>query len=626
MPYQEEYNKSINEPEKFWNQKALELEWFKNPKNTLSKDDKGLYHWFADGEMNTAYMALDYHVNQGRGEQAALIYDSPVSGVKQKYTYSQLLDEVAKTAGMIKNAGVIKGDRVIIYMPMIPQVVIAMLACARLGAVHCVVFGGFAAPELSVRINDAMPKLILSASCGIEVKKIIEYKPLLDKAIELATHKVEKCIIYQRKQKKAVLISGRDFAWQTLLIQAKPAQAVAVKGDDLLYVLYTSGTTGKPKGVTRESGGHSVAMKYSMSAIYDTQPGDVFFAASDVGWIVGHSYIVYAPLLQGCTTILYEGKPVMTPDAGAFWRIVEEYKVKALFTAPTAYRAIKKADPKGEFVKKYDISSLKMLFAAGEILDPATHNWLHNTLGVPVIDNWWQTETGWAIASNITGIEKMPTKLGSATMPTPGFQIKILDETGKELKTGKQGNIAIKLPMPPSCLTSIWGDENRFSQAYLQEVAGFYISGDGGYFDKDGYLFVTGRVDDVINVAGHRLSTGEIEGVIASHNKVAECAVVGGFDELKGQIPIGFIVLKDEALGAEDEIKQELTTLVRSEIGAIVCYKKSIIVKKLPKTRSGKIVRKTIAAILDNKAYTIPATIDDPLSLDEIKQALIEQK
>jgi propionyl-CoA synthetase len=626
MSYTQEYENSIQNPAEFWQKQANELPWFSQASKVLSQDDDGIYHWFADGKMNTSYMALDYHVKNGRAEQTALIYDSPVSNTKQQYTYAQLLDQVEKCAGMIAATGVTKGDRVIIYMPMIPQAVIAMLACARIGAIHSVVFGGFAANELAVRIDDCTPKLILSASCGIEVSRVIEYKPLLDKAIDIATHKVEQCIIYQRPEYQAEMKSGRDFDWSEVFNQAEHLEAVPLRGDDPLYILYTSGTTGAPKGVMRENGGHAVAMKYSMSAVYDTHPGEVYFAASDVGWVVGHSYIVYAPLLQGCTTILYEGKPIFTPDAGAFWRLIEEYKIKTLFTAPTAYRAIKKEDPDGELVKKYDISSLKNVFSAGERLDEPTYNWINQVLGKPVIDNWWQTETGWAIATNPMGIEQMPTKPGSATYPSPGFDIRILDDNGNEVPTNTQGNIAVKLPLPPSCLTTIWGDKERFIKGYLSDFSGYYTSGDGGYFDDEGYLFVMGRTDDVINVAGHRLSTGEIEEVIASHNAVAECAVVGIDDALKGQIPLGFVVLKAGIDITKEELEKELVAKVRESIGAIVCYKESIILKRLPKTRSGKILRKTMMCIVDNKPYTMPATIDDPAILDEIKDALNEQK
>jgi len=622
MSYEEEYKKSIEDPAGFWSEKAGALDWYKKTDNVLSTDDDGIYHWFSDWELNTSYMALDYHVKNGRGDQAALIYDSPVTDTKKTYTYNELLAEVEKTAGMIASLGIAKGDTVVIYMPMIPQAAIAMLACARIGAIHSVVFGGFASAELAVRIDDAKPKLILSASCGIEITKVIDYKVLLDKAIDLAKHKVGNCVIYQREQFKADLIDGRDLDWQGLLASATPHEPVPVKGIDPLYILYTSGTTGKPKGVVRENGGHAVAMKYSMNAVYDTDPGEVYFAASDVGWVVGHSYIVYGPLLQGCTTIFYEGKPIMTPDAGAFWRVISEHKVKTLFTAPTAYRAIKKEDPNGELTKKYDLSSLVNVFSAGERLDAYTYQWINDVLGVPVVDNWWQTETGWAIASNLIGIEVMETKPGSATMPSPGFAIEILDDEGNRLEND-EGNIAIKLPLPPSCLATIWGDTQRFLDGYLSDFPGYYTSGDGGYFDEDGYLFVMGRTDDVINVAGHRLSTGEIEECISSHPDIAECAVIGSHDDLKGQIPVGFIVLKANSDKDDETISKELVSLVRDKIGPIVCYKDSHLVKRLPKTRSGKILRKTIKAIVDGNSYTVPATIDDPTSLDEIKDVLV---
>jgi propionyl-CoA synthetase len=619
MSYQTEYQAALENPEAFWKQKANDLKWFKPPTTILSQDEHGIHHWFADGEMNTCYMALDYHVESGRGEQTALIYDSPVTGQKATYSYAQLRDAVALCAGMLKNQGVTKGDRVIIYMPMIPEAAIAMLACARLGAIHSVVFGGFAARELAVRIDDAKPKLVISASCGIEVKKCIEYKPLLDKAIDLAVHKPEHCIIFQRSQTQASLVDGRDMDWQEAISQATPADCTTVKGSDLLYILYTSGTTGKPKGVVRENGGHAVAMKYSMKAVYNMDPGDVFWAASDIGWVVGHSYIVYAPLLQGCTTIMYEGKPVMTPDAGAFWRVIAEHGVKALFTAPTAFRAIKKEDPEGKLIQQYDLTSLVTIFAAGERLDPPTYEWLVEMTQRPVIDHWWQTETGWAIAANLQGIEPMPVKPGSATVPVPGYNVQILDEHGKPLPPNTQGNIAIKLPLPPSCLTTIWGDMTRFKRSYLQAYPGYYVSGDGGYIDEDGYLFVMGRVDDVINVAGHRLSTGEMEEIVGKHPAVAECAVIGRNDELKGQVPLGFVVLKSGVNEPEDKLIKEFVEMVRHDIGAVACFKQAYIVPRLPKTRSGKTLRKTIRQIVNHEEYTVPSTIDDPGSLSEIE-------
>lgn len=625
MSYQKELEASKNNPEEFWREKSNTLEWFEPAGQVLSEDEHGIHHWFADAQMNTCHMALDYHVNNGRGEQTALIYDSPVTSTGRSYTYRQLRDEVAKVAGMLKAQGVEKGDRVIIYMPMIPEAAMAMLACARLGAIHSVVFGGFAASELAVRINDAKPKLIISASCGIEIQRVVEYKPLLNAAIDLAEHKVEGCIIYQREQAEAALIEGRDVDWKNTVEMVEPAECTPVRGDDLLYILYTSGTTGKPKGVVRENAGHAVAMKYSMKAIYDMDPGDVFFSASDVGWVVGHSYIVYAPLLQGCTTVFYEGKPIMTPDAGAFWRVIEQYQVKALFTAPTAYRAIKKEDPNGELIKKYNLSSLKYLFAAGERLDPPTYEWLSTHFTVPVIDHWWQTETGWAISANMAGVELMPVKPGSSTVPAPGFDVHILDDNGEELPAGVQGNISVKLPMPPSSLTNIWGDLERFKSGYLETFPGFYVSGDGGYIDEEGYLFVMGRTDDVINVSGHRLSTGEMEEIVGKHDAVAECAVVGRSDELKGQMPLGFVVLKAGVEADVEGIKQDLVQMVREKIGAVACYKESLIVERLPKTRSGKILRKTMRQIVDGESYVMPSTIDDPAILDEIKDKINER-
>lgn len=616
MSYQSEYQESVQDPQAFWEQKAQQLDWFKFPEKIISQDDKGIHHWFADAKMNTCHMALDYHVENGRADQAALIYDSPVTGRKKTYTYQELLTEVSQCAGMLKDLGVVKGDRVIIYMPMMPEAAIAMLACARLGAIHSVVFGGFAPSELSKRIDDATPKIIMTAICGVEVKRVIEYKPLLDEAIDMSQHKPEHCVILQRpevdlSELDTSDLDERDIDWRTAQSKAQPAECVAVDGSDLLYILYTSGTTGKPKGVVRENAGHAVAMKYSMKAIYDMDPGDVFWAASDVGWVVGHSYIVYAPLLQGCTTIMYEGKPIMTPDAGAFWRVIEEYKVKALFTAPTAFRAIKKDDPTGEFLKKYDLSSLVTIFSAGERLDPPTYEWLCEVTKKPVIDHWWQTETGWAIAANMMGVEPMPVKPGSATVPVPGFHVQILDDSGQQVATGQQGNIAIELPLPPSCLTTIWHNFEQFQEGYLSTFPGYYVSGDGGYLDEDGYLFVMGRVDDVINVSGHRLSTGEMEEIIGKHKDVAECAVFGRNDALKGQLPVGLVVLKNGVSIEQDDIAKQLVTLVREKIGAVACFKEVYVVSKLPKTRSGKILRKTIRQIFNGEEYAVPSTIDD---------------
>ena len=622
MSYQDEYQASIDNPAAFWAEKARQIDWYKPPTNVLSVDEHGIHRWFADGELNTCYLALDYHVDNGRAEQTALIYDSPVTNQQKKFTYRELRDEVALCAGMLKAHGVEKGDRVVIYLPMIPEALISMLACARLGAVHSVVFGGFAPPELAVRLDDATPKVLLTASCGIEINRVIEYKPIVDKAIELASHKPGSCIVLQRPQATASMQAGRDIDWQQAMADAEPAACVPVKGTDPLYILYTSGTTGKPKGVVRENGGHAVAMKYSMSAIYDIEPGEVYWAASDVGWVVGHSYIVYGPLIHGCTTVLYEGKPIMTPDAGAFWRVISEHGVKALFTAPTAFRAIRKEDPEAKLARQYDLSCLQTIFAAGERLDPPTYEWLAETFEVPVLDHWWQTETGWAIAANLHGLESMPVKSGSSTMPVPGFNVEILDEAGNRLPANEQGFIAIKLPLPPSCLTTIWGDVERFKSNYLETYPGYFTTGDGGYFDDDGYLFIMGRVDDVINVAGHRLSTGEMEEIVGKHPMVAECAVIGRRDELKGQLPMGFVVLKNTEGVRPDEIVQELIAQVRQDIGAVAAFKQALVVGRLPKTRSGKILRKTLRAMVDGDDYVVPSTIEDPAALDEIKVLL----
>lgn len=619
MSYLQEYRASIDDPQAFWGEKAKDLDWYKPASEVLTLDEHGIHHWFADGELNSCYLALDYHVDNGRADQTALIYDSPVTNQKKKYSYRELRDAVALCAGMLSNHGVEKGDRVVIYLPMIPEALISMLACARIGAVHSVVFGGFAPLELAVRLDDATPKLLLTASCGIEVNRVIEYKPIVDSAIDMAQHKPDHCIVLQRPEASASMQPGRDVDWQQALDNASPVDCVAVKGSDPLYILYTSGTTGKPKGVVRENGGHAVAMKYSMTAIYDMQPGEVFWAASDVGWVVGHSYIVYGPLIHGCTTVLYEGKPIMTPDAGAFWRVISEHRVKALFTAPTAFRAIKKEDPEALLARQYDISCLETIFAAGERLDPPTYEWLSDSFKVPVLDHWWQTETGWSIAANMHGLESMPVKSGSSTVPVPGFNIEILDESGNQLEANQQGFIAIKLPLPPSCLTSIWGDDTRLKSSYLETYPGYFSTGDGGYFDEDGYLFIMGRVDDVINVAGHRLSTGEMEEIVGKHPMVAECAVIGRRDELKGQLPMGFVVLKNADGVNPDEVVDEVIALVRQDIGAVAAFKQALVVARLPKTRSGKILRKTLRAIVDGEEYVLPSTIEDPAALDEIK-------
>ncbi|AGH45509.1 propionyl-CoA synthetase [Paraglaciecola psychrophila] len=619
MSYATEYQASIDSPAIFWGDKAKQLPWFKAPEKILSTDKNCIQRWFADGEMNTCYMALDHHVAQGRGEQVALIYDSPVTATKKQFSYRELLEKVSRFAGLLQANGVGKGDIVVIYMPMISEAVIAMLAAARIGAVHSVVFGGFSAHELAVRIDDAQPKLLITASCGVEVNRIIEYKPMIDEAIELAAYKPARVILLQRQQCIANMQHGRDIDWADAEGSAPLADCVSVSGTDPLYILYTSGTTGKPKGVVRDNGGHAVALKYSMSAVYNMQPGDVFWAASDIGWVVGHSYIVYAPLLHGCTTIVYEGKPVKTPDASAFWRVIEEYAVKAIFAAPTAFRAIRKEDPDAKLLAKYDLSCLESVFMAGERLDPPTYEWTKKITGKPVIDHWWQTETGWAIAANLIGIERLPTKPGSATKPVPGFNVQILDANGLPLPTNSQGAIAIKLPLPPSCLSTIWGDFGRFDSGYLSEYPGYYCSGDGGYIDEDGYLFVMGRTDDVINVAGHRLSTGEMEEVIAAHDAVAECTVIGVYDNIKGQVPVGLTLLKDGVNISEADLQAELVAMVRKEIGAVACLKQTLIVERLPKTRSGKILRKLLRQIAENQEFVIPSTIDDPASIDEIR-------
>lgn len=622
--YTEMYRRSMDDPEGFWGEAAEDIQWDKRWDKVLDDSDRPFYRWFTGGRMNTCYNAVDYHVENGRADQDALIYDSPVTDTVKSYTYRELRDEVAAFAGALRSLGVEKGDTVIIYMPMVPEAAIAMLACARLGAVHSVVFGGFAAKELAIRIDDAKPKVLVSASCGIEVTRVIEYKPLLDRAIDLAESEPESTVILQRPQATAVLAEGRDHDWEELVRGAEPADCVSVEATDPLYILYTSGTTGKPKGVVRDNGGHAVALKWSMKYIYDTQGGDVYWAASDVGWVVGHSYIVYAPLLTGCTTILYEGKPVGTPDAGAFWRVIEDYKVKVLFTAPTAFRAIKKEDPQGEFLEKYDISHFKYLFLAGERLDPDTYHWSSEMLGVPVIDHWWQTETGWPIVANCMGIEAAPLKAGSPTWPVPGYDVRILDPEGNELGRGEEGIVTIKTPLPAGCLPTLWKNDEGFVESYVSAFPGYYFTGDGGYIDQDGYVFIMGRVDDVINVAGHRLSTGTMEEVISGHQDVAECAVVGAGDELKGQVPIGLIVLKAGVSTDSEEIKKELVEMVREQVGAVAAFKVVAVVKRLPKTRSGKILRATVGKIADGEEYRTPSTIDDPVILDEIGVSLRE--
>ncbi len=620
--YQELYQRSLQDPAGFWGEAAAGLVWDKPWDKVLDLEAKPVPRWFVGGRMNTCYNAIDRHVESGRGTQAALIYDSPVTGQQLTYTYTELLDQVARFAGALRAQGVGPGDRVLIYMPMIPEAAIAMLATARLGAVHSVVCGGCAANELATRINDAKPKVIASASCGIEPNRVVVYKPLLDEAIRLSTHKPSCCIIKARPQAEAPLVEGRDLDWDAAVAEAEPAACVAVEATDPLYILYTSGTTGQPKGVVRDNGGHAVAMHWTMKNIYDCDPGDVYWAASDVGWVVGHSYIVYAPLLAGCTTVMYEGKPVGTPDPGAFWRVISEHGVKVLFTAPTAFRAIKKEDPNGEFLAKYDLSCMQALYLAGERCDPDTLFWARDKLQKPVIDHWWQTETGWAIAANPMGIEPMEIKPGSPTVAMPGYDVRILSEDGDEMPDGDMGNIVIKLPMPPSCLPTLWGADQRFIDAYLRKYPGFYLTGDAGYRDADGYLWIMSRTDDVINVAGHRLSTGGMEEVLAGHPDVAECAVIGVTDALKGQMPLGLIVLKAGVDRGDQEVVGELIKRVREQIGPVAAFKLVAVVKRLPKTRSGKILRGTMVKIADNEEYKMPATIDDPAILDEIAEAL----
>jgi len=620
--YAEAFRQARTDPEGFWGAASAAIDWYEPPVAVLDSAGAPFHRWFSGGVLNTCFNAVDRHVAAGRGDQAALIYDSPVTGTSRTITYAQLLDEVSRLAGALRGLGVDKGDRVVIYMPMIPEAVIGMLACARLGAVHSVVFGGFAAPELAVRIEDAMPKAVLSASCGIETTRVIEYKPLLDQAIELSAHKPEHCLILQRPQAPAALTPGRDLDWAEAADAGQPAGCVPVAATDPLYILYTSGTTGKPKGVVRDNGGHAVALRWSMPNIYDIHPGEVFWAASDIGWVVGHSYIVYAPLLTGATTILYEGKPVGTPDAGAFWRVASEYGVKALFTAPTAFRAIKKEDPSGEFTRKYDLSGFKYLFLAGERLDPETYRWAGELLGVPVIDHWWQTETGWAIAADLMGLEPLPTKAGSPTMPVPGFDVCIVDESGQEVPPGATGEIAVRLPLPPGCLVTLWNNDAGFVASYLDTYPGYYRTSDGGFRDEDGYLYVMGRTDDVINVAGHRLSTGEMEEVLASHPDVAECAVIGVRDTLKGQVPRGFVVLKAGVSTDAETLRAQLVEMVRGRIGPVASFRDVDVVAALPKTRSGKILRKAMRGIADGKEEPVPSTIEDPVALEALRPVL----
>ncbi len=622
MSYKDIYEAAQADPEKFWMEQAEKIDWIRKPTKALFDDRAPFYEWFRDGVVNTCYNAVDRHVEQGRGDQAAIIYDSPITGTKDMVTFAQLQEQTARLGGALQRQGIKKGDRVIIYMPMVPQALVAMLACARIGAVHSVVFGGFAANELATRIDDAEPKAIIAASCGIEPSRVVSYKPLLDGAIELARHKPEFTVILQRDQLAADLKEGRDYDWNAFQADAPLADCVPTGGMDPVYILYTSGTTGQPKGVVRPAGGHLVALNWTMKNIYDVEPGDVYWAASDVGWIVGHSYICYAPLFHGNTTVVFEGKPVGTPDAGTFWRVISEHNVKVLFTAPTAFRAIKRVDPTGEFLKKYDTSCLQSLFLAGERADPATIEWAEKHLKVPVIDHWWQTETGYAIVANPYGIEKMPVKLGSPTVPMPGYDVHILSEDGKELPAGELGAIAVKLPLPPGTLPTLWNAEERFRKSYLDTFPGYYETGDAGYKDENGYLYIMARTDDVINVAGHRLSTGQMEEVLAGHPDVAECAVIGTADDLKGQMPLGFLCLNAGVTRSPKEIVAECVKLVRDKIGPVAAFKTAIVVDRLPKTRSGKVLRGIMSKIADGESWKMPATIDDPAILDEIATAL----
>ena len=622
--YDQIQTRSLSSPEDFWAEAADALAWDRRWDRVLSNDGGPFQRWFAGGILNTCHNALDRHIEAGRGDQVALIHDSPVTDTIQRFSYRELRDQVALLAGVLRAHGVEKGDRVIIYMPMVPAAAMAMLACARIGAVHSVVFGGFSSAELAKRIDDAEPKMIVSAACGIEPGRVVEYKPLLDRAIELATHKPAATLILARAQAPATLIEGRDFDWDAEMAAAEPVDCVPVAATDPLYILYTSGTTGRPKGIVRDNGGHAVALAWSMPNVYDVKPGEVFWAASDVGWVVGHSYIVYAPLLIGATTLLFEGKPVGTPDAGTFWRVVEQHGVTTLFTAPTAIRAIGKEDPQGELIGDYDLSTMRALFLAGERCDPSTLEWAQRLLKVPVIDHWWQTETGWPVAANCLGVERLPVKPGSPTCAVPGYDVRVLDDDGRERPHGEIGAIVIKLPLPPGCLVTLWHADQRCKDAYLRRFPGFYLTGDAGIIDSEGYLWIMSRIDDVINVAGHRLSTGEMEEALARHPMVAECAVFGVQDALKGELPLGLVVLKSGSSIGEEQLRAELISQVRERIGPVAAFKLVAVVERLPKTRSGKILRGTMRKIADGKSWTSPATIDDPVILDEIERALAQ--
>jgi propionyl-CoA synthetase len=621
-PYEAAYEESIRRPEDFWGRAAEGIEWISRWKKVLDSSTSPSPRWFTGGLLNTCHNAVDRHVEAGRGDDLAVIYDSPVAGVSGTLTYRQLLQQVKGCAGGLRSLGVERGDCVVIYMPMIPETLIAMLACARIGAVHSVVFGGFAAQELAVRIDDAKPKVVVWASCGIEPSGVIPYKPLVDRALEAAQWHVERTVLFARPQQHAELVPGRDEDWDKLVASAEPAECVAVEATDPLYVLYTSGTSGKPKGVVRDNGGHAVALVWSMKNLYDVGPGEVFWAASDMGWVVGHSYIVYGPLLVGATTVIYEGKPVGTPDAGAFWRVVQDHCVKVLFTAPTAIRAIRREDPAGELVKAYDLTPFKALYLAGERLDPDTYQWATSVLGVPVIDHWWQTETGWAICANCRGLEQLPMKPGSPTKPVPGFDLCVLDVNGQSLDPPAEGTLALRLPLPPGSLLTLWQNDEAFINTYLAPFPGYYFTGDGGSIDEDGYVYVMGRVDDVINVAGHRLSTGRMEEVLAQHPDVAECAVVGAADDLKGQVPLGLVVLKTGADRVAAEVAKELVRMVREQVGPVAAFKRVVVVNHLPKTRSGKILRSAIRKIADGVDFVTPATIEDPAVIDDLRTTL----
>jgi propionyl-CoA synthetase len=620
--YEHHHQRSIADPQAYWAEQAQQVAWYQAPRQTLETLPDGTQRWFADGQLNSCYLALDRQIELGRGEQLALVYDSPVSDQQVSYTFNRLRDEVARLAGLLRQLGVEKGDGVIIYMPMIPQAAMAMLACARIGAMHSVVFGGFAPHELALRIDDLKPKLLLTASCGLEFDRVIPYKPLVDKALQLAKFQPEHVLLWQRPQSPGTLVEGRDLDWHSSLEGVKPVDPVAVSSLDPLYILYTSGTTGKPKGIVRENGGHAVAMLYTMNQVYGMHPGDVWWGISDVGWVVGHTLIVYGPLMAGCTTVFYEGKPIRTPDAGAYWRIVEQYGVNALFCAPTAMRAIRKEDPEGLLLMGRDLSSIRQLFLAGEKLDSSTHQWLEDLTGKPVLDHWWQTETGWPVTAPCLGLEGHRPAPGSSNRSVPGYAVQVMDEEGRLLKPGEQGSIVIALPLPPGCSQTLWGDHSRYLQAYLQVFPGYYNTGDGGYVDDEGFVYIMGRTDDVINVSGHRLSTGEMEDLVGQHPAVAESAVIGVHDEIKGQVPLALVVFKDGVQQDKDEIRRELVALVRERIGALACFNRVVVVKRLPKTRSGKTLRAVLRKIADGEAYTIPATIDDPAILGEITQAL----